>query len=90
MKHYKSEKTYEIVRRLEQLQQYDETLKQVASVILEKLTFYDDCLKSWDRPTDKFSAEEIKTGQLCCNAGINMADIIVNGLRIIFLEGNAK
>lgn len=86
MKIYKSEKTMRIVRILEALQCGDETLKQIANIILEKVEFYDTCLKSWDKQSGKFSPEEIDVGKKCCNAGLNMADAIVNELRILFLK----
>jgi uncharacterized protein YutE (UPF0331/DUF86 family) len=63
----------------------DITLKTVAKVILEKLNFYDDCLKSWDK-IEKFTPEEIEIGKKCCNAGIDMVDSIVNELRILYLS----
>lgn len=84
---YKSEKSERIARRLEALQHCEnETLSQVSSVMLEKLVFYDSCLESWDKSNEKFTAEEIEIGKKCCNAGIDMADAIVNDLRILFLD----
>lgn len=86
MKHYKLEKTERIARRLETLRHCeDTTLQTVSAVILEKLEFYDACLKSWDKPYGTFSAEEIVIGKKCCSAGIDMADAIVNELRILFI-----
>lgn len=87
MRKYKAEKTTTIVRRLEALQRTgDETLSQVAGAILKMTEFYDRCLASWDNPADKFSPEEIEVGKKCCHAGLDMADGIVNELRILFLE----
>lgn len=89
MKIYKSEKTMRIIKILEALQCGDcgdETLKQITNIILEKVEFYDVCLKSWDKQNGKFSPEEIDVGKKCCNAGLNMADAIVNELRILFLK----
>lgn len=84
-----NEKTTKIIRRLESLQHTgDDTLSQVAGVILEMTTFYDHCLSSWNNPADKFTPEEIEVGKKCCNAGLDMADGIVNELRILFLEKN--
>lgn len=87
MRKYKAEKTTKIVRRLEALKRTgDETLTQVAGVIVGMVEFYDRCLASWDKPSEKFSAEDIDVGRKCCNAGLDMADGIVNELRILFLE----
>jgi len=91
VKQYKLEKTKSIARRLETLQcRDDETLAQVSAVILEKLEFYDTCLKSWDNPVGTYSADEIETAKKCCNAAIDMADAIVNELRILFIEKKAR
>ena len=86
MKSYKSEKTVKIINRLEKLQQKNKTLEEIATVILEKVESYDKALKSWDNPKGKYSAEEIETGRKCCNAALDMADAIVNDLRIMYLE----
>lgn len=87
MTKFKSEKTRDIVSRLDSLQRKgDETLQKVAEVIREKVVFYDTCLKAWDEPSEKFSPEDVKIGRECCHAGINMADSIVNELRILFLK----
>lgn len=87
MKKYKAEKTTKIVRRLEALQNTgSEMLAQVAGVIREKVEFYDRCLASWDNPGEKFEAEDIEAGRKCCHAGLNMADDIVNELRILYLK----
>lgn len=87
MRKHKSEKTTTIVRRLEAMQRLgNETLDQVAEVIKRKVEFYDDCLASWDRAAKKFSMEEIELGRQCCHAGLNMAESIVNGLRILYLK----
>jgi hypothetical protein len=87
MKKYKSEKTTKIVRRLEAMQRLgDETLAQVAEVIKGQVEFYDGCLASWDRPAEKFSLEEIELGRKCCHAGLDMAEGIVNELRILYLK----
>jgi len=84
---YRSEKTTKIVRQLKALQRIgDETLTEVAGAIKQKVEFYDRCLASWDKPSEKFSPEEIEVGRKCCNAGLNMADDIVNELRILYLK----
>lgn len=85
MKNYRSEKTFRIVRTLERLRG-DETLDKITDIILEKVEFYDKCLKSWDKPFGNYSPEEIEIGKKCCNAGLDMADAIVNELRILFLK----
>ncbi len=91
IKKYKLQKTKIIAGRLEALQGCDdETLAQVSAVILEKLEFYDTCLKSWDNPRGTYSADEIETAKKCCNAAIDMADAIVNELRILFIEEKEK
>lgn len=87
MKKYKAEKTTKIVRRLDALENVgNETLAKIASVIQEKVEFYDQCLASWDNPGEKFGPEDIEVGRKCCHAGLNIADDIVNELRILFLE----
>lgn len=87
LKKYRLEKTARIADRLEKLQKCgDETLRQVSAVILDKLEFYDGCRKAWDDPPASYTPEQINLGKECCDAGINMADSIVNELRIMFLE----
>ena len=87
MKNYSSERTVVMANRLNALRsKEDETLQRVASAILEKVEFYDNCLRSWDNPGEKFSPDEVELGKKCCEAGLNMADSIVNELRILFLE----
>mgnify|MGYP000947002360 CR=1 FL=1 len=84
---YRSEKTKYAARRLDSLQHCgDDTLTKVSAVILDKLVFYDRCLKSWDTPSGQYTAEYIELSKKCCEAGIDMADAIVNELRILFLE----
>ena len=91
MKQYKLEKTKGIARRLETLRHRDdETLQKISAVILEKLEFYDTCLKSWDNPHGEYGAEQIEVSKKCCNAAIDMADAIVNELRILFIEEKEK
>lgn len=92
MKKHKSQKTAGIVRLLDEMRTLgNEVLTDVADIMQESVEFYDHCLASWDNPTRKFdgtaySYEEIYRGQECCKAGLNMADSIVNRLRIRFLE----
>lgn len=88
MKNYKTEKTTRIVRRLEELQHLEnEALHQIAGVILEKVEFYDNCLKSWDTPHERCNnPTNINEGRIACNAGLDMADAIVNELRILYLQ----
>lgn len=87
MAKYKAEKTTKMIRRLEALQRTgDETLSQVVKVIMKQVEFYDKCLASWDNPAKKFTPEDIEVGQKCCNAGLDMADGIVNELRILYLK----
>lgn len=86
MKAYRSDKTVRIVRILESIRNEDETLKQVSAIILDKVEFYDRCLRSWDKPSQKYSKGEIEIGRKCCNAGLDMADSIVNELRILYTK----
>lgn len=88
-----SPKAQRIEQRLEALQRVgDETLKQVAAVILENVKFYEKALQSWERKDieKKWSAKEIELGKKCGNAGLDMADIIVNDLRILYLDQERK
>ena len=87
MKKYRKEKTARIAHTLEQLRKIEnnDTLYLISGVILDKVEFYDHCLESWDNPNGKFSEVEIEVGKKCCMAGLDMADAIVNELRIIFL-----
>jgi hypothetical protein len=89
MAQYKSEKTVKVARRLEEIvsqNPQDKTLRKVAGVILEKTEFYDKCLRSWDNASKLLGADEIGLGKKCCNAGLDMAESIVDELRILFLE----
>ena len=87
LKKYRLEKTARIADRLEKLQKCgDETLRQVSAVILDKLEFYDGCLKAWDDPPESYTPETIKLGRECCKSAIDMVDSIVNELRIVYLE----
>jgi len=88
MKKYKAEKTTRIIRTLESLQHIeDKTLNQVTTVINEKVEFYDNALKSWDKPHESCnSLEDINVGRKCCNAALDMADSIVNELRILYIQ----
>jgi len=87
MKSYKSEKTTRIVTRLFALMyEGNDVLTKVAEIILEKVEFYDRSLASWDKPAERFSSDEIEVGRKCCHAGLDMADSIVNELRILFLK----
>lgn len=87
MAKYKAEKTERIIRRLEALQHLgDETLTKVALVMKEKVEFYDRCLAGWDNPKLVYGQEQIETSRKCCHAGLDMADAIVNELRILFLK----
>lgn len=87
-----TEKATRIVNLLEAIEgvakkEEDQTLKVVTEIITEKVKFYDDCVASWHREgiAEKWSAEEIEIGKKCGNAGLDMADSIVNELRILFL-----
>jgi hypothetical protein len=92
MKNYKAEKTTRIMRTLETIQKTNPentTLIQVIGTIVDKVEFYDHALAGWDNPHEKCNTPEvINIGQKCCNAGLDMADAIVNDLRIAFNEGN--
>ena len=83
----KSEKAKKIIRRLESFKVVDNaTLTTISDIIADKLRFYDHCLKSWDNPTEKFNnTEDISRGRDCCNAGLDIADAIVNEMRIEYL-----
>ena len=88
MKNYKAGKTTRIIRTLESLRHVEnETLSQITKVIIEKVEFYDNALKSWDNPHKRCDTpEDINIGRKCCNAGLDMADAIVNELRILYLQ----
>lgn len=91
MKKYRSEKTMRMAGKLKALScKEDETLKQVANIILEKVEFYDRCLASWDSPKKYNNPEDIEAGRMACNAALDMADAIVNELRIFFIDGEVK
>jgi len=87
---YRTQKMTRVAGRLEQLRQVgDETLTKVAAVILEKAELYDKCMASWDKPNkSKFNDLDIMLGKAASKAGLDMADSIVNELRILFLETN--
>ncbi len=92
MKDYKAKKTARIMRTLETIQTTNPenaTLIQVIGTIVDKVTFYDNALKSWDNPHEKYNnTEDIHSGRIGCNASLDMADAIVNDLRIAFAEDN--
>lgn len=84
-----TEKAIKIERQLNALRgKENDTLTQIASVISEKVAFYDQCVGAWKKPdiSQKWSAEEIDTGIKCGNAGLDMADAIVNELRVLYLK----
>ena len=89
MKNYKAEKTTRMMRTLESLVNStdNETLDQVIKIIIDKVEFYDNCLKSWDNPSKRCNnPEDISRGRTASNAGLDMADAIVNELRILYLQ----
>ena len=89
LKEYRAEKTTRMMRTLESLVNStdDETLDQVIKVIIDKVEFYDSCLKSWDNPNPRCdNPESINEGRIGCNGGLDMADAIVNELRILYLQ----
>lgn len=88
-----TEKATRIINLLEAIEgvakkEEDQTLKAVAEIITEKVKFYDDCVASWHRDgiAESWSVEEIEIGKKCGDAGLNMADSIVNELRILYLN----
>ena len=85
---YRTQKMTRVAGRLEQLRQVgDETLTKVAAVILEKAELYDKCMASWDKPNkSKFNDLDIMLGKAASKAGLDMADSIVNELKILFLQ----
>lgn len=67
----------------------NDTLKQVAEVILSTATLYDKFLSSWitlENKESKWSAEEIKLGKNCSIAGLDVAYDIVIGLGKLYLS----
>ena len=52
-----------MINRLNALKCVDGTLEKVSEAIIEKVEFYDQCLKSWDQPNHPFSAEDIEMGK---------------------------
>jgi hypothetical protein len=88
MKTYKAEKTTRMMRTLKTIVNStdDETLDNVIKIIIDKVEFYDHALSGWDNPHGEYTAEVIETGKKCCNAGLDMADAIVNELRISYLR----
>jgi hypothetical protein len=90
MKKYRCEKTTRITRMLDTITTHNsenETLRQVASIIRDKAEFYDGCLASWDNPSEIFGEDDVRLGRKCSEAGLNMADAIVNELRILYAAG---
>ncbi|MDD5411136.1 MAG: hypothetical protein PHF31_06935 [Methylobacter sp.] len=85
---YRTEKALKIANTLERIttSNSSEILAQVSSIIIKEVEFYDGCYKSWDNPSSKFSQGEIEIGRQCCLAGLDMADAIVNELRIMFFK----
>ncbi len=91
MKIYKSPKTVKIMGVLKSLknkleQEYeqgvDETLSEIINIISDSVEFYDDCLRSWDNPHEKYNnPESIMAGQAACNGGLDMAESIVFKMR---------
>lgn len=89
---YKSEKTTKMIRLLDEMRTLDsDVLADVADIIQLMVEFYDHALACWDNPGAKgdgteYTPEEVTLGKKCCHAGLNMAEGIVNELRIHFLE----
>ena len=88
MKNYKAEKTTRMMRTLESLVNStdDETLDSVIKIIIDKVEFYDHALNGWDNPHGEYTTEIIDTAKKCCVSALDMADAIVNELRIIYLK----
>lgn len=89
---YRTEKARRDADRLEAMKELgNETLTEIADIIIKSIRFYDDCMKSWDSPNDKangekWSAEEIEKGRMCTDSGLNIAGDIVNEMRIKYLQ----
>jgi len=82
MKIYKSPKTVKIMGVLKTLKNKDETLSEIINIISDSVEFYDDCLRSWDNPHEKYNnPESIMAGQAACNGGLDMAESIVFKMR---------
>lgn len=84
---YKSEKTTKMIRLLDEMRTLDsDVLADVADIIQSMVEFYDHALAVWDNPGAEYTPEEVTLRKKCCDSGLNMAEGIVNELRIHFLE----
>jgi len=87
-----SEKANDIVKTLEKMKSIkgDTRLKNVMEIIERQVMVYDDALLSWDAERQKkksgFSEEDIFKGESCCNAALDMAEGIINEIRIKYLK----
>lgn len=57
----------------------DESMKQVASVMADKVDVYTMLLDSWceNGLAERYSLEEIETGKKCCNSAFDIVDSIL-------------